>query len=125
MRAFVLFNHSFNSLYNGVHIRKPKVIDQVVASRGRTFFGCFHSTFSGFIFRMRGYHSQNDRLDDRAQALGIVPRSYYYSSKQDMHLYDKYYSVHGAVYSREYPTSWRDIDKGIDELQSDEIAAVE
>ena len=35
------------------------MIDQLVVSRGERFFGCWFSTFTGYIMRLRGYHSQS------------------------------------------------------------------
>ena len=90
------------------------MIDQLVASRGRVFFGCYHSTFSGFIFRMRGYHAQKDKTEGWEH--GVLRNSYYYSGANEKLLYEKYYPLRAPYYSREFPTSWRDIDKGIEEL---------
>ncbi|KAL9183369.1 hypothetical protein ACHAXT_005156 [Thalassiosira profunda] len=90
------------------------MIDQLVASRGRTFFGCHHSTFTGFIFRIRGYHSQKDRADGWER--GTLQRSFYYTGVKEKRLYEHYLPVHSPVYSKEFPTSWRDIDKGIEDL---------
>lgn len=92
------------------------MIDQLVASRGRVFFGCYHSTFSGFIFRMRGYHDQKDKAEGWEN--GVLRNSYYYSGANEKLLYQQYYPLRAPYYSREFPTSWRDIDKGIEELSS-------
>eukprot|EP00985_Skeletonema_marinoi_P018595 scaffold10417_cov137-Skeletonema_marinoi.AAC.19 len=92
------------------------MIDQLVASRGRVFFGCFHSTFSGFIFRMRGYHSQKEKVEGWDQ--GILPKSYYYSGKHEKSIYQSYGPLRTPYFSREFPISWRDIDKGVEELSA-------
>jgi len=86
------------------------MIDQLVASRGRVFFGCMHSTFSGFIFRIRGYHAQKDKVD--GWELGMIPKSFYYTGEKEKDMYQHYTAVHPPVYAREFATSWRDIDKG-------------
>jgi hypothetical protein len=55
------------------------MIDQLVASRGRIFFGCWWSTFTGYINRIRGYHSVKDRLPGYKS--GELPTTYYYAVK--------------------------------------------
>jgi len=110
----LVFLNDFKKELEGVNTNLYGMIDQLVASRGRVFFGCMHSTFSGFIFRVRGYHSQKEKTEgwDR----GVLYKSFYYTGKKEQDSYQHYLPVHGAVYSREFPTSWMDIDKGIDEL---------
>ena len=112
----IYFLDDFKEALEGVNTNYYGMIDQLVASRGRTFFGCWFSTFTGFINRMRGYRSVKDRLPGYEQ--GILPTSYYYvpmSRKTALH---EYVPLSGSFYAREYPTSWRDIDKGIGELDS-------
>ena len=100
----------------GVNTNYYGMIDQLVASRGRVFFGCFHSTFSGFIFRIRGYHSQKEKAVGWEQ--GVIANSYYYTSEKEKRMYQSYGPLRTPYYSREFPTSWRDIDRGIKELAS-------
>jgi hypothetical protein len=60
---------------------------------------------------MRGYHSAKDKLPGFQK--GLLPTSYYYvptDRQVEMH---KYAALHGAFYNREFPTSWRDLDKSI------------
>jgi len=38
------------------------MVETVVASRGRLFVGTWHSTFSGYIIRMRGYYGEQLHL---------------------------------------------------------------
>jgi len=111
----LVFLKDFKEELKGVNTNYYGMIDQLVASRGRTFFGCYHSTFSGFIFRVRGYHSQKDKSE--GWEAGTIPRSYYYTGGNDKTAYDQYIPVHTPIYSREFPASWRDIDKGIHELE--------
>jgi len=94
------------------------MIDQLVASRGRLFFGCWFSTFTGYIMRIRGYHSTKDKAPGYEH--GELPTTYYYVTKDKQHEMHKYAPLRGGFFSREYPTSWRDIDKGIKELASKE-----
>jgi hypothetical protein len=55
------------------------MIDQLVASRGRKFFGCWFSTFTGYIDRIRGYHSVKDRAPGYKD--GVLPTTFYYATK--------------------------------------------
>lgn len=89
------------------------MMDQRIASRGRTFFGTYYSTFTGYITRLRGYHSQIDSKD--AVKTGQSP-SYYFIPKQFISSVHDYKSMHGPIWAREFPVSWRDIDRGIDDL---------
>lgn len=114
----IVFLKDFKKELEGVNTNYYGMIDQLVASRGRIFFGCFQSTFSGFIFRVRGYHSQKDKLPGSEE--GTLHHSFYYSGKREKNMYTEYTPVHSPFFSREYPTSWRDIDKGIDQLSEQE-----
>jgi hypothetical protein len=87
------------------------MIDQLIASRGRIFFGCFHSTFTGYITRIRGYHSQIDKSP--GYEMGELPTTYYYAEPDKKFIMHKYSPMHGAFFNREHPISWRDINKGI------------
>ena len=112
----LVFLNDFKEELKDVNTNYFGMIDQLVASRGRVFFGCYHSTFSGFIFRVRGYHSQKDKVEGWDQ--GLLPNSYYYSGKNEKRIYQSYGPLRTPYYSREFPTSWRDIDKGIEELSA-------
>ena len=120
-RYDLVFLHDFAKELEGVNSNLFGMIDQLVASRGRVFFGCMHSTFSGFIFRMRGYHSQKDKADGWER--GALHKSFYYTSAADKRNYEHYTPMHPAIYSREFPTSWRDIDRGIEELPATAASA--
>lgn len=112
----ILFLDDFKKELKGVNTNYYGMIDQLVASRGRLFFGCWFSTFTGYIMRMRGYHSVKDNAIGSDH--GLLPTTYYYvtnDKRKEMH---EYASVRGGFFSREFPTSWRDIDKGIKELAS-------
>jgi GDP-fucose protein O-fucosyltransferase len=111
------FLDDFTLELQGVNTNYFGMIDQLVASRGRVFFGCWFSTFTGFIHRIRGYRSVKDKLPGYEK--GILPTSYYYAVPQkkfEMHEYTPL--LHGGFFNREYPIAWRDIDKGIGELTS-------
>ena len=89
------------------------MLDQLVASKGRTFVGTYYSTFTGYINRMRGYHSTKDKQNGWEK--GILD-SYYFVPKQHKHAMRKYATLKGQSFAREFPIAWRDIDKGINEL---------
>ena len=110
----IYFLDDFKDALKGVNSNYFGMIDQLVAAKGRIFFGTWFSTFTGFIDRMRGYRSVRDKLPGYKD--GSLPTSYYYAvvkKKLEMH---EYAPLHGAFFNREFPTSWRDIDKGIGEL---------
>jgi len=112
----LMFLDDFESELRGVNSNYYGMIDQLVASRGRLFFGCFFSTFTGYITRIRGYHSIKDKAPGYEH--GELPTTYYYVGKERIKEMHKYASLRGGFFSREYPISWRDIDKGIKELTS-------
>jgi hypothetical protein len=100
-------------LIPGINSNFFGMIDQLVASRARVFFGCWFSTFSGYINRIRGY--QADRLKLKGYRHGLID-SYYYAPSLFKHRMRGYWPPSGALYAREFPVSWRDIDRGINEL---------
>lgn len=87
------------------------MLDQLIASRGRTFVGTYYSTFTGYINRMRGYHANQDKLE--GHELGKI-QSYYFTNDQTA--MRDFKPVARPFFAREYPVAWRDIDKGIGEL---------
>ena len=88
------------------------MIDQLVASRGRIFYGCWFSTFTGYINRLRGYHADDHQLEGYKD--GVVPNTWYYALKDRFDHMTRFYPVKKSFYAREFPTSWRLIDTGID-----------
>lgn len=70
--------------------------------------------FSGFINRIRGYHAVNHKLPGYQE--GVLPTSYYYTPLGQRDAMLRYAPLQGAFFNREFPTSWRDIDKGIGNL---------
>ena len=91
------------------------MLDQLVTSKGRTFFGCWWSTYSGYINRLRGYHSVKNKQE--GYELGHL-QSYYFLPEEKKNQMIQYYPVKVPLYMREFPVGWRDIDKGIGELSS-------
>lgn len=95
-------------LLPGIDTNFYGMIDQLVASRGRTFFGCWFSTFTGYINRLRGYHSVKDQAE--GYELGILKDTYYYAVADHKTKMKEYWPVKPPFYPREFPTSWRYID---------------
>jgi len=112
----IMFLDDFKDELKGVNSNYYGMIDQLVASRGRVFLGCWFSTFTGYIMRIRGYHSVKDKAPGHEH--GVLPTSYYYVTKDREYEMHKYAPLRGGFFNREFPTSWRDIDKGIAELAS-------
>jgi hypothetical protein len=108
----VLFLDDFMPLLEGVNKNYYGMIDQLVASRGRTFFGCWFSTFTGYITRLRGYHSQNE--ESEGYDMGLLPNSYYYALKEHKTKLHDYWPIKQAFYPREFPSSWRNLDFDLD-----------
>ena len=74
--------------------------------------GCFYSTFTGYINRLRGYHADAGKLEGYEQ--GII-KSYYYAPTGLYPRMQNYFPVWEPIWAREFPASWRLIDKDIDE----------
>ena len=108
----VLFLDEFLYLVPNLNKNYYGMLDQRIASRGRTFSGAYFSTFTGYINRMRGYHSQKDKLP--GHETGKI-RSYFYVEKQHMEEMSNYHSLKGPLWAREFPVSWRDIDRNLDD----------
>ena len=109
----IVFLDDFHEELGHVNTNYYGMIDQLVASRGRTFFGCWFSTFTGYINRLRGYHSTKDKAPGHERG---VLNSWYYALEDRYDHMRTYYPVKQQYYAREFPTSWRLIDKGIGEL---------
>ena len=105
------FLHDFQHLIQDVNKNYFGMLDQRVASRGRTFVGAYFSSFTGYINRMRGYHSQKDKLP--GYRLGAL-NSYYYVPEQMKDAMRVYKGIHGPTWAREFPAGWRDIDHDVD-----------
>jgi hypothetical protein len=101
----------FKHLLKGVNTNYYGMIDQLVASKGRIFIGCWHSTFTGYIQRLRGYHSTKQKWIGHEQ--GILNNSFYYVPMEKQYAMTKFAPVHGATFNREFPTSWRNLNQGI------------
>jgi hypothetical protein len=108
----LLFLHDFEHLITGVNKNYYGMLDQLVASRGRTFSGAYYSTFTGYINRIRGYHSQKLKLP--GHELGQI-NSYFYIPKYLKDNMNHYMSLQPPLWGREFPVAWRDIDHDVEE----------
>jgi hypothetical protein len=108
----VVFLDDFKQELQDVNTNYYGMIDQLVASRGRIFFGCWFSTFTGYINRLRGYHADDHQTP--GYQMGIVPSYYYAVEDRYLHM-QEFYPVKKQFYAREFPTSWRLIDTGVDD----------
>jgi len=107
----VCFLGDFQHLFQGLSKNYYGMLDQLIASRGRTFFGTFYSTFTGYINRVRGYHADKNKLN--GHEVGLV-ESYYFCPKGRKLAMKKYAPVTKQFWMREFPVAWRDIDRGVD-----------
>jgi len=117
----VVFLDDYMHLMHNVNPNFYGMIDQLVASRSRIFFGCWFSTFTSYINRIRGYHADREKLDGFAK--GAID-SYYYALPEHKYKMLEYWPLTGAFHSREFPISWRNIDHGIEELLNESFGIV-
>lgn len=86
------------------------MLDQLISTKGHTFIGTFYSTFTGYIMRLRGYHSTVRKLEGYKKG---ETDSYYYVPLVYKTAMRKYTAIQQPFWAREFPVSWREIDKGI------------
>jgi len=109
----VVFLDDFKDLLKGINTNYYGMLDQLVAYKGRVFFGTWRSTLSGYVNRMRGYYITKHKLE--GYEAGTM-ESYYFVPADKREQMKMYHAVKKPIYMREFPISWRDIDKGIEEL---------
>lgn len=110
-RYRIYFLDSNPTLTKGLNSNFYGMFDQLVASRGKVFVGTFYSTFTGYINRMRGYHSPKDKTPGYEKG---ELESYYYVPKQQKLATKEYQAVSPPYWAREFPIGWRDIDKSVE-----------
>ena len=64
-------------------------------------FGKSIGTFTGYINRIRGYHSQNAKAP--GYEMGELPTTYYYATPEKKLIMHKYAPLKGGFFNREYP----------------------
>lgn len=109
----IVFLDDFKDLLKGINSNFYGMLDQLIASKGKVFFGTFFSTLSGYVNRMRGYYIAKHKLEGYEDG---TMESYYFFPDDKKNQMIKYYPVKKPIYMREFPISWRDIDKGIEEI---------
>jgi hypothetical protein len=110
----IVFLDDFMHLVKDVNSNFYGMLDQLIASRSRVFFGCWFSTFTGHINRIRGYHSVKNKAPGHED--GTLPSTYYYALEdRKLHMHE-FYPVKKSFYAREFPTAWRGIDASIGEM---------
>lgn len=109
----VYYLDNFKHLIKDLNTNYYGMLDQLIASRSRVFFGSKYSTFSGYINRMRGYHADKQKLE--GFEIGAI-NSYYYTPKEFKTQMRKHYPLTTPLWGSEFPVGWRGINEGIDEL---------
>lgn len=113
----VFFLDDFKDVLKGIDSHYFGMIDLVVAAKGRVFFGSFQSTFSGYANRIRGYYATYNKLpgyEDGSTESFYFAADYHQAEMADVMTH--YTNIAQPVWEREFPVSWRDIDRGIDLL---------
>ena len=110
----VVFLDDFMDVLKDVNTNYYGMIDQLVAAKGDVFLGCWFSTFTGFINRMRGYYSV--KLKQPGYENGTLPTTYYYVTAEKTFQMHQYQPLSRGFFNREFPTSWRQIDEGIEKM---------
>ena len=106
----LLFMGDFKKEIGSLNTNYYGMVDQLIASRGEVFYGCWFSTFTGYIMRLRGYHADNQKLPGYEDG---ISNSWFYALPDRFDHMQEYYPVKRSFYAREFPTSWRMIDTGV------------
>jgi len=96
----VYFLDSNPPLIEGLNSNYYGMLDQLIASRGKVFVGTFYSTFTGYINRLRGYHTQKTKQP--GYDTGDL-ESYFYVPLGMKHSMRTYQSVQPLYWAREFP----------------------
>jgi len=103
----VFFLSDFKDTLSDLNISYLPMVDQIVASKGKIFYGTFYSTFTGYITRLRGYYATKNHMDGYKE--GITKSYYFFPSNKKRDVLE-YKSVMGPFWAREFPVAWRDIN---------------
>jgi len=109
----VVFLDDFMTELGDVNTNFFGMVDALIASRSRNFFGCWFSTFTGYINRIRGYHADKDKAPGYER--GVIS-SWYYVHEDKFDNMRQYYPLKPALWTREFPTSWRLLNTGMEEF---------
>jgi hypothetical protein len=69
-RYKIYFMDDLKDLLTNVNTNYFGMVNQLVASHGRTFIWTFYSTFTGYINHVWGYHLQKDKAE--GHDLGVI-----------------------------------------------------
>lgn len=114
-RHKVYFFEDFEYLVAGIQTNYYGMIDQRITTMGETFIGTYYSTFSGYINRMRGYRSQQNKAD--GHDMGKI-QSFYPVPSDHRHVMQQYMPIFPPIWAMEYAIGWRDIDRSLDLMHS-------
>jgi len=103
----VFFLSDFKDTLSDLNISYLPMVDQIVASKGKIFYGTFYSTFTGYITRLRGYYATKNHIAGYKE--GITKSFYFFPSNKKRDVIE-YKSVKGPFWAREFPAAWRDIN---------------
>ena len=136
--------HTSNSLVLNGH---PFSFHRLVAYKSQVFYGTWWSTLSGYVNRMRGYYIAKHKLEGYKDGTMVsdlwgyydkwvgsvckylswtrqlkslskqLQKSFYFVPEERVLQMRSYVPVRKPIYCREFPVSWRDIDRGIEEVQ--------
>jgi len=111
----LVFLDDYMHLFKDMNPNNFGMLDQLIASKGRVFYGTFHSTFTGWINRMRGYYIDKHQLEGAANG---TMKSYYFVPQDKKMCMTNYSHIQFPFFAREFPVAWRDLDRGIEPLAS-------
>jgi len=98
----------------GIEKQYLGMIEIIIASRGRIFVGTWHSTFSAYITRLRGYY-------------GLSKMSNYHAYRPRRFEMIKFRYPYGNYAAREWPTAWLGIDGDkeiVEDLEPNSISPI-
>ncbi|KAL7431266.1 hypothetical protein ACHAXM_003999 [Skeletonema potamos] len=90
------------------------MLETIIASRGRLFVGTWHSTFSAYIMRLRGYY-------------GVSKMSNYYAYRPRRFEMIKFRYPYGNYAARDWQTAWLGIDgekEIVEDLEPNSISPI-
>ena len=103
-------------LFEGMNPNNFGMLDQLIASKGRIFYGTFYSTFTGWIIRMRGYYIDKHQLEGSRSG---TMESYYFVPEDKKMCMKSYIHIHFPFFAREYQTAWYNLDMGVEQLAAE------
>ena len=106
----LLFASDFAFVFDALLPHYMEMVEQIVCARADVFVGTYHSSFTGYIARLRGYYGQRDKFPEDGYQDGDLPTTYYHSPPSAMKEMRLYRSIRPPFTMREFPVAWRDLD---------------